>query len=406
MAQYKYLCRPCPPQTRAQCIQESKLTPATKRAVARAFESQRDTQDMWDMLQPNCLLLRREQASATASQPRKGGLLDRLKRGEEPAAPEAPAVRAEKPQSAEKRGRSTTELGTAPFEQKPRPSTAERLQPTSQAAQVGQEKGAEPPQEEEIESILEQVIRYPKAVRPKRVAEARPGPRMLVSRVNGHRILLPQDGEFVLGRFDPSAKAVPDVDLSFENSQAQGVSRCHAKIVAYQGQYVIEDLRGSNGTSINDQTLEPGKMHTLTIGDEVWFGLCSFYFDIVPALWRMPLSHGQCFLYVTYTGRYFPIPDKDAILIGRADASLEAQPDIDLGNEAAAAGTVSRRHARLIRQGERFLIEDLGSTNRTKVNGKRISPESPEPIYPGQHLWLGGYTLAFDVIEKFVITSV
>jgi pSer/pThr/pTyr-binding forkhead associated (FHA) protein len=120
----------------------------------------------------------------------------------------------------------------------------------------------------------------------------------------------------------------------------------------------------------------------------------------------MPLSRGQCFLYVTYTGRYFPIPDQDSILIGRADASLEAQPDIDLGSEAAAAATVSRRHARLIRQGEQFLVEDLGSTNHTKINGKRISSNAPEPITPGQHLWLGGYTVAFDVIEKFVISSV
>jgi pSer/pThr/pTyr-binding forkhead associated (FHA) protein len=120
----------------------------------------------------------------------------------------------------------------------------------------------------------------------------------------------------------------------------------------------------------------------------------------------MPLSHGQCFLYVTYTGRYFPIPDQDTILIGRVDASLEVTPDIDLGSEAAAVATVSRQHAKLIRQGERFLVEDLRSTNHTKVNGKMLSPGSPEPISPGQHLWLGGYTVAFDVIEKFVISSV
>jgi pSer/pThr/pTyr-binding forkhead associated (FHA) protein len=263
-----------------------------------------------------------------------------------------------------------------------------------------------PSEQDELEAILEQVIRYPQAERPRAVMQARPGPRMLVSRVNGHRILLPRDDTLVLGRFDPSVKSAPDVDLTFEHGLAPGVACRQAKITGWQGQYVIEDLGGDTGTWINDQQLEPGKMHTLSIGDEVWFGRCPLFFDIVPAMWRLSLSRGQCFLYVTYTGRYFPLPDRDEILIGRADASVDAQPDIDLSSEAEAAGTVSRRHARLIRQGEQFLIEDLHSTNRTQVNGTKVLPDSPVPISPGQHLWLGGYTIAFDVLEKFTISAV
>jgi pSer/pThr/pTyr-binding forkhead associated (FHA) protein len=34
--------------------------------------------------------------------------------------------------------------------------------------------------------------------------------------------------------------------------------------------------------------------------------------------------------------------------------------------------TVSRRHCRLSLQGDKFLVEDLGSTHGTWVNGKRI----------------------------------
>ena len=37
--------------------------------------------------------------------------------------------------------------------------------------------------------------------------------------------------------------------------------------------------------------------------------------------------------------------------------------------------TVSRRHARLRRQGDRWLLADLGSTNGTRLNGWRLAEE-------------------------------
>jgi hypothetical protein len=48
---------------------------------------------------------------------------------------------------------------------------------------------------------------------------------------------------------------------------------------------------------------------------------------------------------------------------------------------------VSRTHAQIVRQGDQTLIEDLGSTNGTYVNGIRIS--APTPIKPGDTLQLG-----------------
>jgi hypothetical protein len=48
---------------------------------------------------------------------------------------------------------------------------------------------------------------------------------------------------------------------------------------------------------------------------------------------------------------------------------------------------VSRTHAQIVRQGDQTLIEDLGSTNGTYVNGVRIS--APTPIKPGDTLQLG-----------------
>jgi len=51
---------------------------------------------------------------------------------------------------------------------------------------------------------------------------------------------------------------------------------------------------------------------------------------------------------------------------------------------------VSRCHARLSRNGDQFLIEDLGSAYRTKVDGQPVHVGTRIPIKPGQRLWLGG----------------
>jgi serine phosphatase RsbU (regulator of sigma subunit) len=54
---------------------------------------------------------------------------------------------------------------------------------------------------------------------------------------------------------------------------------------------------------------------------------------------------------------------------------------------------VSARHAILTRDGDRYLIEDLGSRNGTRLNGQRISGKTP--LDPGDRLELGGHLLLF-----------
>jgi hypothetical protein len=49
--------------------------------------------------------------------------------------------------------------------------------------------------------------------------------------------------------------------------------------------------------------------------------------------------------------------------------------------------TVSRRHARLERDGDGWLLADLDSTNGTRLNGWRVS--SPVPVRPGDQVSFG-----------------
>jgi len=56
--------------------------------------------------------------------------------------------------------------------------------------------------------------------------------------------------------------------------------------------------------------------------------------------------------------------------------------------------SVSARHARLTRQGDGFLLEDLGSSNGTYVNGQRL--EKSDLGEGRRHHWLGTYTFKID----------
>ena len=65
------------------------------------------------------------------------------------------------------------------------------------------------------------------------------------------------------------------------------------------------------------------------------------------------------------------------LLLGRSDAV-----DIKLEDPFA-----SSRHARIVRQGELAVIEDLGSTNGTLLNGEPL--RGPQPLHPGDRIRIG-----------------
>ena len=75
-------------------------------------------------------------------------------------------------------------------------------------------------------------------------------------------------------------------------------------------------------------------------------------------------------------GKEFPL-EKEEILLGR-----------DLANDIPISDPeISRRHARFVMQGESILVEDLGSTNGTFLNGQRVS--SPQQLRAGDVITLG-----------------
>ncbi|MFV9503809.1 MAG: FHA domain-containing protein [Oscillochloridaceae bacterium umkhey_bin13] len=73
-------------------------------------------------------------------------------------------------------------------------------------------------------------------------------------------------------------------------------------------------------------------------------------------------------------------------LVGRPTNSADHTPLVDLTPCHALELGVSRRHALIKRQGERFVVQDLMSANGTFVNGLRLPPNQAIPIAPGDEL--------------------
>ncbi len=97
-------------------------------------------------------------------------------------------------------------------------------------------------------------------------------------------------------------------------------------------------------------------------------------------------------------GQRVALPTAPAeLLLGCPDPGIF--PDIDLTPFGGTTRGVSRRHALLRFNGGTWTITDLNTTNGTFVNGARLSPNVPTPLYDQAKLRLGGVDATF-VMQK------
>jgi len=81
-------------------------------------------------------------------------------------------------------------------------------------------------------------------------------------------------------------------------------------------------------------------------------------------------------------GKVYPI-DKDCVILGR-------HPSCDIVLEI---GAVSRQHARIVRTGSGFFLEDLNSRNGTYLNGQRV--HGRQPLKDGDQIRICDLVFAF-----------
>lgn len=83
-------------------------------------------------------------------------------------------------------------------------------------------------------------------------------------------------------------------------------------------------------------------------------------------------------------GRKSAVPLREEMTIGRDEGNTVRLPDRN----------VSRRHARLFQENGRLLVEDLGSFNGVRVNGRKIG--APTAVKEGDLIEVGDYDLSLQ----------
>lgn len=366
---YKYNCRKCP--IRNRCIDESANAPSIKEIIRHAFAARTDTLETWGLLQPNCLLLKAEEERARTA-PRESMLSRRLR------------------QAREAREQAAKALSPSSTQQ---PDYLQPVSPTFPQAKSSPEETRS-----EVIGVLDTKLEGPsRETLPARDDSSLP--RWLIVVDSGRHIALPPDRELVLGRFDPNFGIPPDVDLSYEDQLTHTVSRHHAKIIGVSGGHTIEDLGSRHGLFIDGEQLRPGPSRQLKLGDRIELGSVQVIYDAVPAhLLDLSLDPDvRHILIVTPTGNRLTIAPPRDIIIGRSDRYVDSTPDIDLSREGDIAVRVSRRHAIITWRGDVPYLEDLGSGFGTRLNGQTLLLGQAVPLKPGDHIWLAGCVLAYDV---------
>lgn len=183
-----------------------------------------------------------------------------------------------------------------------------------------------------------------------------------------------------------------DADVVLEGAD---LSRHHAEITVRNGKVFLKDLGSTNGTFLNSKRITGEE--SLTSGDVIGVGShlivvtvgpevdgipevsLDWGKDAVPGKKRKAGAPPTARLVVrTPAGQTLEFPlDRDEVRVGRT-----VDNDIRIDDT-----TVSRHHAVIRREGNAFVVEDLGSSNGTSVGGKRIT--GPTKVAPGTAIAFG-----------------
>lgn len=115
-----------------------------------------------------------------------------------------------------------------------------------------------------------------------------------------------------------------------------------------------------------------------------------------PAPLPTPKSRGGCVLRHA-KGQVFVLdPALNEFLVGRPDLAAGIEPEVDLST-VDPTRSLSRRHAKLIRQGQLFFVrEDVRTVNGTFLNNERIKSGEDVPVKPGDKLRFGAVEVEFS----------
>ncbi|MCC6501396.1 MAG: FHA domain-containing protein [Anaerolineales bacterium] len=94
-------------------------------------------------------------------------------------------------------------------------------------------------------------------------------------------------------------------------------------------------------------------------------------------------------LHLMDSGTILPLASRNEFTLGRLSEGQPIMPDIDLTPYQAYASGVSRLHAVVKRDASHVVVMDLGSSNGTYLNGRRLNPHLEEALNHGDIVALG-----------------
>ena len=111
--------------------------------------------------------------------------------------------------------------------------------------------------------------------------------------------------------------------------------------------------------------------------------------SVSPPHLKVPVRQG--YLIVLATGQSIPLT-WELMMVGRQDPKVGIFPEINLTDMK-----VGRRHAYLRNRQGTFTIEDLNSTNKTRLNGVTLLPNQEYPLNDGDLLRFGSVEVRFEL---------
>lgn len=180
------------------------------------------------------------------------------------------------------------------------------------------------------------------------------------------------------------------------------ISREHCKLVKGTGGYELVDTQSTNGTFVNGQRVTQRVLHSgelIELGDSVTLLYERIVTGQLPAAkFKTPSEPIRpVALPVSAFGHYLVVSrgaDVGAV-------HLLNNPIITVGREARndvviAEDAVSRYHLQLKRERTGYMVEDVGSTNGTFLNGAKL--EAAAPLNPDDVLRVG--TMQLHYVRK------
>ena len=201
------------------------------------------------------------------------------------------------------------------------------------------------------------------------------------------------------------------------------VSDSHARIFSRGGEFYVEDLDSTNGTFVNNKSVKTRRLHD---GDVIAIGRHELTVDLSGALdaegpmappsvgavaSRDKTSSLSTVGYRKIIEKNVDDPNRATLFILRfKDRQLRKyllRPDNPLSigrledNDVLIENdAVSGHHARVVFRDDAFLLEDLGSTNGTFVNGEPITAHR---LKDEDVVRIGKHELVFCEYEKYTL---